>query len=1140
MKRFLSTILVLALLLGLAPAALAEPAIAEPAPGAGLPEVGDVVHGFEVVETRDYPLMDAVILRFEHQKTGAQLFYIANDDTNRAFNLAFLTEAIDNTGLPHVFEHATIQGSKKYPGEQMFFNLNYQTYNTFLNAETGQWYTTFPIASLSEEQLLKLAEFYTDACFYPVIMENEHIFRTEAWRYRLEDPEDPLTIEGTVYSEMLGATTLERAANKNYVRATFPGSMAGNDPGGEPEAIPEMTWQALKDYHDMYYHPSNSVAYLYGAFEDYGAFLELLDGYYSQFERREFSFREDAGYTPIETPVVESLPFPVEQGAGTEHTSVVYYAFVCPGLRQNLEQELVLDTMTDLLTASASDMQQRLKEALPYGTFGAYIDMDGPEDDIIFVADNVDPEDAGTFRDIVNEALAEVAENGFPQALVDSVAASLKISARLTRENSDPVENIILPMLSRYVCTGNPWDQMDYQDGLFSVDDWNRQGLYARAAADWLSDGAVTTLVTTWPEPGAKEEEDAALAEELADVKANMSDEDIAAVVEATNAEAPEDHSAEYVAELKAVTVESLPEELKQYDVTDETDENGVRHIDAVAAVDGISQTSIFLDAAGLEQEDIHWFQLYTDMLGELDTTQHTKAELANLFGRYLYNGRIYLSLPKAGENGYNPYLRMTWIALDEDLAAGYDLMRELVFDTKVDDPAKLTEQVQAIRANMKSSITANPVNTLMRRALARSTPLYAYSCYATGVDYYEFLNEVEQLLAEDPDAATAKLEGVRTYFNNRTNAVTMCAGDAASIALNRELSDAFLASLDEREIVPAAYDFPMPAQREALVIDSSVQYNLVMSDLASVGLAAFDGGLDAVGNLVTDTFLVPVLRDQYGVYTPFCQASEDYFFLYSYRDPNIVETFQVFDDLPGMIADMELDQDTLDGYIMNAYSEYAMPDGALSGAANAALDALEGLDPARKLDYMRQLKQVTPEVVREDAELYAKLAENGARMTAGAASAANANADRFDAILNPFGAVDRSQQTFADVPEGSEHYDAVRFAYEDGFMDPVTGDTFGVDDPATNGDVLAAMYVLIGGECDANEALAAFVEYGLMSDDVDLTAPADPEDVWTLLSAIVGDTVEPVVETARPDALSRGELAEAMMTFLNSMEEEE
>ncbi len=1135
-KGLISMLLALAMLLGLAPAALAEPA--EAVESAALPQIGDVVEGFEVVETRDYPLMDAVIYRFEHQKTGAQLFYIANDDTNRAFDLTFFTEAIDDTGLPHVFEHATIQGSQKYPGEQMYFNLDYQTYNTFLNAMTAQWYTTYPIASLSEAQLLKLAEFYTDACFYPIIMENERIFRTEAWRYRLESADDPLTIEGTVYSEMLGAMTLQRQASINMRWAAFPGSMVGNVSGGDPEHIPDMTWEALKDYHDRYYHPSNCAAYLYGQFEDYAAFLKLLDGYFSQYEKREFS-RDDAGYTPITEPVVQSLPFPVEAGASTEHASTVYYAFVCPGLRQNLQDELVLDTLTDLFVASASDFQQRLKETIPYGSFGAYIEMDGPEDAIVFWANNVDPGDAETFKAIVDEELAKVAENGFPQELVDGVAASLEISARLTREQSDPVDSLIAPMISRYATSGNPWDHQDYQDGLFSLNEWNGQGLYARAVSDWLLDSRTTALVTTYPEPGAKEAHDAQLADQLAGLKAGMSEEEIAEIVEATNAPAPEDHSAEYVAQLKAVTVESLPEEIKAYTVADATDDDGnIRHISAIAAVDGVSQANIYLDAAGLEQEDIHWFTLYTDMIGELDTAAHTRAELANLWSRYLYNGNIFPALPRDGADGYHPYLCARWIALDDDLAAGYDLVRELIFDTKVDDPAKLLEQVQSIRSGMKSSITADPATTLLLRTLARSKELFAYSSYSSGLDYYAFLGDVEQMLADDPDAAVAKLQGIQAYFNNRTNAVTMFAGNEKSLALNSDLADAFLDSLDEREITPVAYDLPVPEQTEALIIESGVQYNLLAGDLSAVGLEAFDGGLNALCGLVSDSFLVPMLRDEYGVYTPQNYATEDYFALYAYRDPNVVESFQLYDELPELIAEMELDQETLDGYIMNAYSAYAMPEGELTGALNAALDALQGRDPARKLDYMRQLKQMTPETVKADAELYAKLSDNGARLTAGAASAINENADMFDAIYNPFGAVDNTQVELTDVPEGSAHYEAVRFAFEQGFMAPAAGDAFGVDEPASYGDLYAASYVLIGGGRDAQEALDTFASYGLADSTTDLSAPIAPEDVWGLFSTLMGDTVSATVETADPAAVTRGELAEMLFAFVNGLEE--
>lgn len=1134
MKRLFALILSLALLLAAWPAAQAED------PAQALPQPGEVIHGFEVKELRDYPLMDATIVRFEHRQTGAQLFYIANDDINRAFDLTFFTEAEDDTGLPHVFEHATTDGSEKYPSTALWFNLKYQTYNTFWNAMTSKRFTTYPCASLSEAQLLKYADYFTDSCFNPLLMKDDASFHTEAWRYRMEDAGAPLTIEGTVYSEMLGERTLDNLAETNALRAAFPGSTVGNDHGGDPDHIPDLTWETVKAYHDKYYHPSNCAAYLYGQFDDYKAFLQLLDGYFSVYEKREFP-HDDAGYAPIAEPVVQTVPFPVEEGSNTEHASYVYYSFVCPGLKDDLEQDVLMTTLTDLFLDGASNLMQSLQEALPYGGFLCYNDPRGPEKAITFIAANVNPEDAETFKSIVDAGLRDVAENGFPQDQVDGVMTSLKLSALLARENSSPVEGLLLNMLCDYADTGNPWYHLDYQDGLFKMDEWNRQGLYARAVSQWLTDSKTTALVTTYPEPGAKEAHDDALAEKLAQVKASMSEREIEKIVAASNAAPEQDDAAQYVAKLQAVTVDSLPEERKQYVVTDVTDEQGTRRIDVVAGVEGVGSVKIYLDAAGLAQEDIHWFNLYTDLVFNLDTTAHNKAELAKLASRYLYGGGISLAPLRVGRDGWHPYLSLGWIAQDDDLDEGYDLMREVLFDTVVDDPAKLLERVTALKTDFKSIITTNPTSLaglLVHRAFAGTDELYRYRTYASELEYYDFLVRTEQQLTDDPQGAVAKLKGIQDYFNNRTNAVTLFAGNAESIALNRKLADAFLASLDAREIENVDYDLPVPAKSEALVIDSAAQNNMLAADFATAGLDDFDGRLDAVVNIVTDTFLNPLLRDQYGVYTPQQRNIRDGgVSIYAYRDPNIAETFQVLEELPGMVADMEIDQETLDGYILSAYTELAMPEGELTGAMTAATRALQDWPQDEVLTWMRQLKTLTPEGVKDYAGMYEKLAEDGMRRTTGGAAAINANAELFDAIYNPFGAVDNTEVTLSDVTEDGEHYEAVRFAFEEGFMSPRSDDAFGVDDPATQGDLLAALYVLVGGERDANEALAAFVEYGLVTNDTDLNAPILPEDIWGLLSAVVGQEVAPLTETARADAVTRGELAEALMAFVDELE---
>jgi len=1157
MKKIFALLLALAMVLSLAacgetgtgeptpePEPTAEVAAtpAEPVEPVGLPELGDEVEGFVVREIREFPLVGATVVLFEHEQTGAGLTYIANSDINRVFDLSFFTRAIDNTGLPHVFEHSTLDGSDKYPSKALFFNLSYQTYNTYMNAFTQALMTSYPVASLSEAQLLKYADYYTDSCLHPIILEDESIFREEAWRYRLADMDGELTIEGTVYSEMRGAMDLSSTAYTNFMRAAFPGSTIGNVSGGDPAFIPDMTWESLRDYHDLYYHPSNCMAYLYGQFDDYTAFLKLLNEAFSPYDKREFSF-EDAGYEPLDASVEETVAFPVEASSATENSSVIYYAFLCPGLKDDPQEELVLNTLTDLLNPDASPLMLSLKKALPSGTFGSYIECDGPVDAIMFYAANVNAEDAATFKRTVDEALAAIAENGFAQDFVDGLTASLSLSTKLTGEGDSVGVDLISTIAYSLSTSGDPFNYMDYVDALEKLDEWNAQGLYVDAINEWLLDDALTVLVATYPEPGLREQLDEAEAARLAEVKASMSEEELQAIIDMTNAADEEDDAAAYVAQLQAVTVDSLPEEMRSYAVSDETGADGVRRLTAEAGVDGVGQTVLLLDAAGLPQEDIHWFALYTALLGELDTAAHSSEELAVLMTRYLYGGEIRLSLMnRYGTDEYHPYLRAGWIAADEDLEAGYDLMYEILFDSDFSDTELLLGLVQRNKAALKSSINSEPYRAALYRAFSSFSPLYAYYNYFNYIDFYDFLDRTEQLLQEDPDAVVARLEAVRDYFHNRTNAVSFYAGSAEGIETNAPLADAFLQRLDAEPIEAVAYAFEAPAESEALVVDSTVQYNGVVADFAQLGIGDYSADLDAVSSLVSDLYLYPMLRDQYGAYGVMHAVSEDIgAYIVSYRDPNVAETFEVYDDLPDYVAGLDVDQDTLDGYILSAYSYYAMPEGELSGALSAIISVLCGEPSDLKLQYMRQLKTLTPEKLSAYAALYQNLMDNGLIFTAGGAATIAQYEDFYDGILNPFNSVDASEIELEDVPEGHEHYDAVRFVYENQVMAPVGEGVFGVDDKASVGELAGFLYALVGGDASAQEdAIDFLAENGIVPED---TAPDDEltgKDADKILASFSSAAEVPYTRdsAASDSVLTRGELAEVILAYYDALPE--
>ena len=1053
------------------------------------------------------------------------MLWIANEDTNRAFQISFPTRPENDSGIPHVFEHATLFGSEKYPSSSLFMGICFQTYNTYMNAYTYDAMTCFPVSSLSEDQLLHLADYYTDSCFHPTVMTDESIFRTQAWHYNLPDMDSELTYEGVVYSEIQGSMTLEEMALEHANDATFPGSALSYSFGGLTEHIPDMTWEDVKDYHDRYYHPSNSFTILYGRLDHTEDFLQLLDEAFAGYEKKEFSWKDD-GYTPITESVTAEYGYPVAEETDTANQSAVIYYILCPGMKGDTEQEYLTDHLCAMLNQDGSVLAQKMEEEFPSAVFSCGREVAGPDDAVVFTGFNLNEDDAETFKALVDDVLDRVAAEGFPQDMTDSAMASLSISMKLGLEDSDPVEGVIAEFAYDFAVTGNPFAYAEKVDALNRIGEESRQGLLQKTAENWLTGDVLYTLTTTYPVPGEMEKQEAALAEKLAEIKAGMSEEELQAIIDETNAPEKNEDISEWMAQIKAVTVESLPEEIRTYEVLDETDENGIRHIEVEAGVDGIGHAEILLDAAALPQEDIHWMRLFTRLVGELDTESHTEEELDVLSLRYLYDRTIGVECVDEGD-AVHPYLVAEWTAMDDDLAAGYDLIEELLFRTQFTDTVKLSARISAQKTAVRNSINASPYTPMIYRGLSAQSPFYAYYSYLNYLDYYAFLEATEAQMAEDPEGVVAHLQAIQDFFRNHAGAVAAYAGNGESIALNRPLADAFLGRLEYAEREAVAYVFEAPAKNEALVFDGNTQYNCVFATLADMGLTEEEQGLDVVSQLVSDQILYPVLRDQMGAYGVFNMLMDDgSMILFSYMDPNLRETFEVYAGLADRIEQIEVDQDTLDGYIMSAYSALALPNGELTGALAAIEDTLAGTDPEQKLTRMRQLKAVTPETVKAAAEIYRNAWENGTHSTAGSAAKVNKAADLYEVILNPFNAKDLSAAEFADVPEDSDFYAAVHFAVENGWMAPVSATEFGVEAGATVGDLAAAVYALVGGPVNAAEEARDFLAgYGLMDADQDLDAELTEQALCGLMAGLgVGLT------TDTPDAVvSRGDLADLL-----------
>lgn len=957
--------------------------------------VGMQYEGFEVAESLFFQELNTQGFVFRHQRTGASVLYLPNGDPNRVFSMTFRTPAPDDSGVPHVFEHATLGGSEKAPSRSLFFNLAYQTYNTYLNAATYDIMTTYPAASLSEAQLLRYADFFLDSAFHPMLMKDRTLFEREAWRYTLKSKDAPLGLAGTVYSEMQGSYTLESDALQNAYRTLFPGSTFGNYFGGKPEKIPGMTWEQLRQYHDKYYHPSNALFCLYGAIEDPRAFLKLMDQAF-QYDRRS-DFASDDGYRPLTEPQKAVFSYPVEQGQTA--SPIFYDGFL---LGQPSKQEMAaLKLLCILLNEPSSYFQQRLYEAVPSASANCFIEEGGPEAALLFGFNNGSDGDEAVFHRVVTESLKQLSVEGFGQSAIDASLKGVHMERLLRRENQNAgVE--LLAQLARY------WSRYgSFDDFVTQEKDMTAQANTA-ALKDvlnrFLLQNNRNAQILTKAEPGLAEKHADEMEKNLREVKASMSPAQIEQLVQSTAAlsEPPKEDVPGLLEKFQAITVETLPKTIKRYDLKEQTDSEGVRHVTVSTEETGMGQPALLLSARGLTQEQLHWYKLYADLMGNLPTTAHSVTELSSLLSQFLYRGEIEADFLPQSDGSMLPFLLCSWLSTPEDQAKGYEVLNELLYQMRFDDVAALKNALSLLRADLEDNLMTQPESFLLRRALASGSPVYAAKEYLYGLPYQDFLQQVELQLQTAPQKVTQQLIQISRFFQNKEGAVSAFAGSPSEAFLHRTVADHFLSGLESRPRKETAYAFPLTGKDEAYVTHTPVQNNLVYADYKTLGLKGYTGEWEAVCSLVADALLYPLLRDQYGVYSIVHQATREGLFICTDRDPGAENTLALYGRLPELLSGLSVDQKTLNGYILSAHASLMASAGELSGAVNVLRDYLQGHTQEERQQHLQELMRLTPETFRQLTAAYKRLAEAGTFYTMGGDDAIRQAAHRFNRIFEP------------------------------------------------------------------------------------------------------------------------------------------
>ena len=982
--------------------------------------VGDELCGFTVTQIVHNEQYDLDYVHMQHRKTGALLVYIPCEDTERSFTVSFRTPAENDKGIPHVYEHSTLGGSEKYPDPSLFFSMINQTYNTWLNAATYISNTTFDAASLSEEQLLAFADYIIDGLYHPTIMTDERTMMREAYRYELTDEDAPLTLTGTVYSEMQAHTSPLVLSQVRATKMEYPGSRFAAFNGGDPDAIPEMTWQELKDFHDTYYHPSNSLTVLYGKL-DPEPFLRLIDAEISQYDREEITLTDD-GYTPISGHVEVKETIPVAADSAKE--TYIYYAIPLDGASEH-EMD-VLQLYSSMYVTDGSPLYELFAEEMPAASLSVSVDMD-PDPMLCFMVIGATEAEADKARELLCEGIARTAELGVDGEMMKAAATATRLQLIQMRENNNKGISIGAAIAAAW---GPYGDEFAY-----TADDRRMADVAELADAEALRSVAETCLMN--PEtsaygvyvtaPGELEKKNAAQEARLAQMKADMTDEERAALIARTKdfaAWTEANAASTMIDAVKVVDAQTLPEEIVRYEA-EETVQDGVRVIRADVDSDELVSVKLVFTADNVPYEQYDAFDAYIQLIGSIDTQRYTTDALATAMlavstGMSLSRGTV-----TTEDGGFTPVVTLSWDCLPENLDACFALARELLF-------AADTTDVTNARLALTTNSQMTSLYLAMDPSMVLSTILPGYTSDAGRFDALACMGtrftQSMQMGSWSDEALGALLESGQALLEDamRVENLTICAvGSAANndavvaagLALAGELSAEPGVHCDyaaEMEALPESIAFPM---------DIDVGYNAMAMTFAGSPYQN-TGKLQVFTQLVENKVLMPELRLKSASYGAVLQAGRTGMLMYSYRDPKLEETFALYHQLGDIVRKLELTQEDVDGFIVSVFSGLSMPMGPMTGGAQAVDDKLNGRDSfADRLRYMHEAKQTTVEDIRAMADILDWMDAHGARVSVHSQRLVEQQGSLFAAtddclMFSPDSAEDGAEPTAEDAQE--------------------------------------------------------------------------------------------------------------------------
>ena len=890
---------------------------------------------YEVIQKEDLSDIKSQGFLLKHKKSGARVLLMENDDENKVFCIGFRTPPSDSTGVPHIMEHSVLCGSRDFPVKDPFVELVKGSLNTFLNAMTYPDKTVYPVASCNDKDFQNLMHVYMDAVFYPNIYQHDEIFRQEGWSYKLDRPDGELTISGVVYNEMKGAfSSPEGVLDRVILNSLFPDTSYANESGGDPDVIPELTYEQFLDFHRKYYHPSNSYIYLYGD-KDMEEKLRWLDEkYLSEFDAAEvdseIKYQEPFGEM---REVVQEYSITSDESE-EDKTYLSWNKVIGTSLDEKLYLAFqILDYA--LLSAPGAPLKKALVDA------GIGKDIMGSYDNGVYqplfsvIAKNANVEQKEEFIRVIEDTLREIAEKG-----MDKKALRAGINYHEFRFREADFGNYPRGLMyglqlydSWLYDEAKPFIHMQAIPTFEFLKSQVDTGYFEDLIRTYLLENTHGAVVIICPERGRTARMDRELAEKLKAYKESLSPEEVQKLVDDTHEleqYQEEESSPEDLAKIPVLKRTDISREIAPI-YNDELEIGGVKLVHHNIETNGIGYVTMMFDLSGIQEELLPYVGILQSVLGIIDTTNYEYGELFNEIN--IHTGGIgtslelYTDVTKVKEKEFRATFEMRGKALYPKMDVLFSMMREILMESRLDDEKRLKEILAMLKSRLLASFLSSGHTTAALRALSYTSPMSKFKDDTDGIGFYEAVKKIEEDFDGQKETLIRNLKEIARRIFRADNLMISYTSSEEGI---EPMTKAFAAVKDSLytggEIPDEACILHCRKRNEGFKTSSKVQYVARVGNFIDGG-QKYSGTLQILKVILGYDYLwqnIRVKGGAYGCMSNFNRIGDAY--LISYRDPNLERTMEVYEGVVDYLKNFNVSDRDMNKFIIGTMSSLDRP----------------------------------------------------------------------------------------------------------------------------------------------------------------------------------------------------------------------